>query len=469
MPRATSLRHWARTHPYWVLTLLLILGVGIPFYLRPGSEWENTYVGAAQFLLSGEDLHQVDYLYPPFMALLAVPFTFMPPAIMRLSFYALNVACLIFMCRWAWTISAWTISGGAELEGKVSRNEHVIFFLGLACAFRYILDGFAHQQPDIIIGCLVLGGCLALSRGRHFLGAGTIGLAGAMKCTPLLFGIYLLWKRRWTAALWLGMVAVGVNLLPDAVSPCANGRWRLSEWAQRYLLPMNNNDSYPGTWGSDIIYNQSLSGLLQRYLASDWFRAEGGYRARFSSEPVDPTVYKIIVYGTEAVLLVLAGLAMAWRRNPTGKQRRDEPSCQAYELSVVLLLMVLLSPMSSKPHFATLVLPGFCLARRVLPAREKIPGILLGLALMCNLLGCQFWPDALSSLALVMGNVTWQALFLLAGCIYCLMVKRQAGPDLPSDWNDLLGRRIVVKPRPEHKSGQRSRPPQDSSLARAER
>ena len=35
-----------------------------------------------------------------------------------------------------------------------------------------------------------------------------------------------------------------------------------------------------------------------------------------------------------------------------------------WNVAIVLLLMLLLSPMSSKAHFGTLIVPGFCLARK---------------------------------------------------------------------------------------------------------
>jgi len=90
----------------------------------------------------------------------------------------------------------------------------------------------------------------------------------------------------------------------------------------------------------------------------------------------------------------------------------------ALECGMVLLLMVLLSPMSSKAHFGTLVLPGICLARAALHSYSRLLKAVLVAAVVLGLL-CNKDPlgEKLYTLSLWYGLVTWQALFLLAGCL----------------------------------------------------
>src|SRR5262249_38815550 len=151
--------------------------------------------------------------------------------------------------RWAWQIAM----GDKTPAG---RKQHVIWFLGLLGGLRYVMDGLAHQQTDIVIGALLMGGCLAWTRERPWLAATPLGLAAGCKCTPLLFALYFLWRARWLAAGWLVTVALGVNLLPDLMhSPPRGGSW-LSEWFALYLQPMQASNYYPGMWASEPIYNQ---------------------------------------------------------------------------------------------------------------------------------------------------------------------------------------------------------------------
>src|SRR5262249_7558970 len=168
---------------------------------------------------------------------------------------------------------AWRTAGGGALPapGSAPRGELAACCLGLACGLCYVFDGFSHQQTDVLIGAAVLGGALALARGRPWSAAALLGLAAAAKCTALLFAPYLLLKRRPGPAALLVAVALGANLLPDLVVGPYQGRPWLALWSERYFQPMVlSPDAAPGYWGSDVIYNQSLGGLWQRYGLTTW-------------------------------------------------------------------------------------------------------------------------------------------------------------------------------------------------------
>src|SRR5437764_38405 len=82
---------------------------------------------------------------------------------------------------------------------------------------------------------------------RRYLGPTWFGLAAAMKCTALLWVPYLVWRGRPAAAAWVMVVALGVNLLPDAVSTPPSGRPWLGEYAVRYLRPLASSEHVLGT------------------------------------------------------------------------------------------------------------------------------------------------------------------------------------------------------------------------------
>src|SRR5262249_31771290 len=92
------------------------------------------------------------------------------------------------------------------------------------------------------------------------------------------------------------------------------------------------------------------------------------------------------------------------------------------EFSVILLLMLLFSPMSSKAHFGTLIVPGFCLARAACVGKRlwvvPLLGTAVGLAIVQNkdLVGERFY-----TLTLWLGCVTWESLLLLGGCLGLLV------------------------------------------------
>jgi len=417
----TSAYWWARAHPYTILGVIVLIGLAFPFLLRQHSEWENVYLQAASNLLAGKDIYAVGsgYLYPPFGAWLAIPFTFLPQPVSRMVWFLINMTCLFFMCRWAWLLS-----GGKSLEGATARDkkEHFIFFLGLASGIRYAFNALSHQQTDVVIGALLMGGCLVLQR-KGSLRAGTcFGLAAAFKATPLLWSPYLLWRGWWGAALGLVCVALGANLLPNLVSAPGHGGLWLTEWVSRYLLPMSASNHYPGIWGSAAIFNQSLAGAGYRWFVIDWRWTETGLEVIEKSNALSPTTLKWLVYGSEALLLLGASLLL--RRHGSDKSEAQEwiaPVRDSLEYSVILLLMLLLSPMSGKAHFGTMILPGFCLARLAVRTKDATLWALLLISILTGILSNEFlWGERVSSLALWYGSVTWSAFFLMLGCGYGL-------------------------------------------------
>ena len=430
-PRTGRAVLWNRlaTRPFTLLAVLLLIGTAFPFLLRHESEWEDVYVRAANHLRAGETIYRAEegYVYPPFMAVLALPFALLPQPAERFAWYLVNAACTLLLCRWAWQLA-----GGGRLEGgPVARGERLACVLGLACGFRYVMDGLSHQQTDVVLGALLLGGCRALGRGRAGLAATCFGVAAGAKCTPLLWCGYLLWRRQWRAAGWLTVVAAGVNLLPDLVhGPPGGGLW-LAEWFRRYLLPLTGADCLPGSWYSEIIYNQSLAGAVNRWFTTGWTWTASGFGVVSRPDIPSPAALKALLYGVE--LTLLAGVALAFRRG----RSRVPPAGEALEYGVVLLLMLLCSPMSSKPHFCTVLLPAFCLARLAVGRRDRWLALVLAGAIVLGSLATKglCGGDA-AALALWFGNVMWMALFLLAGCAHALVNEHRIGyidPTPPGD------------------------------------
>jgi hypothetical protein len=358
------------------------------------------------------------------MALAALPFTALPSWAGRGAWLLVNVACLWLMVRWAWTLA-----GGGRLQGNASAGwgEHGPAVAGFLCGIFYLLNCLAHQQTDVVIGALLLGGCLALARTRTFLAATCFGLAAAMKCTALLWIPYLVWRGKARAAIWLLAVAFGVNFLPDLVNRSPSGRPWLAEYADRFLRPMTTASYTPGNWGSDlVVYNQSLSGAANRWLRTTWVWGPTNCEPVPQASPAGPEVVRGLVYSLEALLLLATALALGRPFQPLRDRPDELPGRLALESSVVLLLMLLLSPMSSKAHFGVMLLPGFCLARAARATRSPFPAVVLGAALTTALLSNKEpLGERLYTLTLWYGSVTWNALFLLAGCGWLLWRERE--------------------------------------------
>jgi hypothetical protein len=421
---------WLKAHPFTVVGVVLLLALAVVFCRRRDSEWEQVYLPAAASLYKGEDIYRKGegYLYPPFMALTALPFLALPAPLPRVLWFAVNAICLLTLLRWSWKLA-----GGEKLEGPgyVNVRERTAAILGCFCGISYLENCLAHQQTDIVIGAMLVGGCVLLSRGRTFLAAAALGVAAACKCTALLWAPYLLWRGRPLAAAWLLTVAVGVNLLPDLVSPAQEGRIWLEEYFGRFLKPLTASDHYIGTWASDAVYNQSLTGLAKRWCTTMWTWEPNDCTIGPRSPLLRPQMLRVWVYAVELSILI----AVLWTCGRPFSKLDDNAggTRHALECSMVFLLMVLLSPMSSKAHFGTLVLPGFCLGRAAVssrPGARRSGRLLTGLLAAAVLLGllCNKDPlgEKLYTLSLWYGVVTWQALLLLTGCLLVYRQKRSS-------------------------------------------
>jgi hypothetical protein len=413
---------WLLGHPWTVLAILALVPLSVSFSLRTDNEWEAVYVRAAGQLWLGADLYDgtAGYLYPPFMAWAALPFLALPPFLVRLGWLLINLLSLLVILR-----GAWRASGGPALQGASAARpgEQFVALLGLVCGVCYLQNCWAHLQTDIVLAALLLQGVLFLVRDRWFSSAVCFGLAAACKCTPLLLAPWLVWRRRPLPALVLVAVAIGVNLLPDLVSRPASGRPWLAEYGARYLAPLTRPDHYAGSWGSYIVYNQSLAGAGQRWLATSWHWEADDCTISTHLDRVHPVALRVLV--AAACLVVLLGSLWACRR-PWQPIASDETlpggvPRVAVESGVVFLLMLLLSPMSSKAHFGTLILPGFCLARAALASRRKVLWGLLATAVVLAVLSNKDpLGERLYTLSLWYGVVTWETLVLLVGS-WCLL------------------------------------------------
>ncbi len=405
------------SHRYMILSAIGLFALAFPVFLRQSQDWESVYVPAAARLIHGQDIFQADFVYPPINAWMALPFVGLPHVPMRAIWYAINMTALAVLL-----VGAWRLSGGGRLDGlpAVSWREHAIFWVGVTCGICSCLDALTNQQTDLVVAALVILGCNALLGAHDLRAAVWFGIAAAIKCTPLLWAGYLAWRKRWAAALLVALVAVGVNLIPDLTHPSKTSETHLGDWVSRFLMPMAERDHEFGTWHCGVGGNQSVAGLWHRWLLYDaqW---QGDDLLGFRSDAhVAPATLKACSWGSMFLLLGI-GLACMWRNNI---EKASDPYMVGLQFGMVLILMVLLSPHSSKPHFCTLLLPAFCVARAAFKGPDRSLLALLGLALICAMVANKdLVGDWLYSWGKWYGSLAWCAVLLYAGCCRVLLAR----------------------------------------------
>ncbi len=228
--------------------------------------------GAA--LLHGRPLYEqvmprtgLPFTYPPFAAFLFAPIAVLPQWMAQALWGGLLFVCLAFFVR--------EIAAAVGLPGR-----HVIaatagrpvaaggLLLGTAVvvlACEPVRQNFGFGQVNIPLALMVLldlrGRTGRLPRGV------LLGLAGAVKLTPLIFVPYLLLVGRWKAAAVASATFLGVGGL--AALPTAAD-------SHLFWTELVTDPSYIG--GTPYAANQSLCGVLTR-LAGHAIYAETWYRA----------------------------------------------------------------------------------------------------------------------------------------------------------------------------------------------
>jgi hypothetical protein len=417
-PGLKAALEFAKGRPLAVATAAVLIGLFIQAVTKRSGDWIPVYVGAAQKLLAGEGIYQgIGYAYPPFMAMLAIPFTPLPPLGIRVMFFVLSALCAVMMVR-----AAWRIAVGTPIDDPQpwQREQWAILAFGLLCGGPYVLNTFNVQQSDLLIGALLIGGCLQLLNGRQGWGGALIGLAAACKLTPLLFCPYLIFRRQWVAAILVGVVALAVNLLPNLISapPQQGGLW-LTRWIVGSVVQGAEQTLGAVSGRMSALTNLSLSGTTHRVINTTLERRDG--RLEMVERPIVSmrTVVAIFLISVAVLLAVsLVGLLLA----PRAAAPPGWPPPPAVEYGLIVCLMLLLSPMSSSAHFNILVLPGFCLARVALASRDRMLWIAMTVAgLLFALTNKELVRETLYTILVWAGTTTIATVLLWWACVWALM------------------------------------------------
>lgn len=427
-----------------------------PVMLRDGDRysdcWVNVFLPAARALRAGEPVPE-NYAYPPAMALMAVPMTHAPLPVSRLAWYVVNVAATFAMLR-----AAWLLSGGRP-DWRLSHQDAAVFLLAMLLVGHFVIAPMQNRQFDMVIAALVVLGGLQFARGANLGAACLWGSAAAMKCTPLLLVPYLALCRRWSLALIVVSVAVGWNGAAEILCPKSTGTYT-GDWFARHVIQVSAGEI--GDWKSDIALNQSLSGLGRRWarmlnesdptpmltthsrspliLPADWplaaslERPAKGEGAENDSreqapKPLNPMAAALLRGGVclSALALVLGSIWFHRGAKPRLNGSID-PGRFTLEFANVCVLMLLLSPMTSKAHYAVLALPALLVGREFIHRPSRwLWCLIIALLVMgpcaAKAIAGKAWGDRL----LTLGFPTLFAVAMLFGLWHLATIKRSNG------------------------------------------
>ena len=328
---------------------------------------------AKEFLYNGG----TDFPYPPFFAMTFAPAALLPMPAAKAVYYCSGAAALLLLL--------WTMR---RLVASAFRLTHIQAFWVTAIAVFFSIQFIIRDQAvaglNTVIVALTWLGIYLWRQSRDVLAGLSLGAAIAIKCTPVIFLAYFLWKRQWRVAFFTAATAVLFTIAPMAWQGPASWIEHMRTWV---------GTAIEGLAGSGFeqqenfrVRNMALRPVLTRYLVHSPEPID--HRPSDPSAPhvlnVPPMVANWII---TTVLVTAAGIFLWWSRGRVVK--REDPRL-LWELAATSLLMILLSPITWTQHCVAL-LPACYLISALLITRDQPPNWMLTVlsfyVLFCSLLG----------------------------------------------------------------------------------
>lgn len=377
-----------RANPATLVALaLLVIGLGYAaFRLRDTAFIDlNVYRAGGTALIEGSVLYQegvrttLPFTYPPFAAILFVPFALLPLALAQWTWTFLSIVTL--------ALSAWLIA--AELPSLARRAlpwstlQAACAITGVGLLFEPVLTTLDYGQVNLVLMWFVLFDSV---KARRFSGVLT-GLAAAIKIVPAIFVAFMLLTKRYRAF----VVATVTFLVTMAL-----GFVLIRGQAWLYWTKLVFDESRVG--GPEYVGNQSLNGALLRL---------GG-----------PGVPKLIWIAL-CVIVLGVGAWTAWRIWPRNR---------LLALTTVGLVALLVSPISWSHHWVWFVPLTACMfataygCRTAAPKLAHTTGWIAAVTAAVAVGGPLWWGPATSASATPVVSQLLANSYVIVGvlCLACL-------------------------------------------------
>jgi alpha-1,2-mannosyltransferase len=243
----------------WALLALFVAGIAaahVWYGIRHHFYDLDIYRQAVNWWLDGHDLYKftkpdvvqgtLGFTYPPFGAVVLVPFAVLPRSLAVALYTVLTVAALI--------VTTWWLLAPVVRRHRWFLPFVLILALTVISTLEPIRETYSFGQINLLlVFAILLDLLILLPRQSRWAGI-AIGLAAAVKLTPAIFIVYLLLTRRRRAALVATISATAATLLSAAIGPRASWDfWTDTLWGGGGL----GNAAYT--------FNQSIYALLARF------------------------------------------------------------------------------------------------------------------------------------------------------------------------------------------------------------
>ena len=306
----------------------------------------------------------LDFVYPPFWAMVHAPLHLFGVRAAQIIVYPLAVVAIAALVR--------TLQRLSERSMPLSPDAS-FWSTTLAILLGSLFLG--RDLPEVGVNtALVAMSWLSVyfwSKERDIAGGVVLGMAGALKCTPLLFVAWFILKRQWKIAAAACAAFALFTLSPVLVSGPDQYARMMETWIARVVQGLGDFDPSRGPLGEEKVENISLRPALARYLMhlpyGHMGRPETSDNPRHPSNPPSPYYFQFLdlpVFWAGMVARLLMAALFIWmvwlmRHRPVSRNSVEI----LWECAAVSILILLFSPITWVQH-AVGVLPALYLICR---------------------------------------------------------------------------------------------------------
>ncbi len=426
-------------------SLIVILAFAGLFVTRKLVDFPIYHLAGQSLLHGRTDLYApeysggalMDYRYPPFFLIALTPLWLLP---YKAAAYVWYILCLLEICVCVWAVQK-TLARARHINERAAKQLKIVWMISLLAVGQYYIMILHYGNAHLLAICLLFGAFYFALRGKRTLSALLMALSITIKLTPLLALPYFAVKKQWTLLMLTALFLVILNLAPGLYFGFGKNAQLLDMWYAQVVA----GEQYQEYHEINGPVNLSLKGQLRRYLTQvDYSQRYGGDSrysainfASLSAQQVN-RLWKSLV-----AALYLSCLGAIWwttRRDARILESKNEDDATSYrtfgvagwramlEIGVMICLMLITSPTTSKIYFIALLWPVAGLANFALTSRSltaKACQIALIFIAAANLLLPLLPGSATQRMLLVIGTDFYVCLLLLVLHIAALTLNRR--------------------------------------------
>ncbi|AND88507.1 MULTISPECIES: glycosyltransferase family 87 protein [Bradyrhizobium] len=365
--------------------------------------WAGQQVLHGGSLYPSDFRYPFDFIYPPLPAiLLAIPSWFG-----KIPLYI--VLSVLNALAWWYT---GTLSN--VMTGSGRKPGPWLEALPAFVTVTFVFDMFDLGQPNLVLLAMMLYGFWCLQHQRVWLAGLMFALATAIKVFPIAVLPYLVWRRKWAAAVaTAAFTGILLYVVPAPIRGFERNAAELAIWYQGMVgasseKGFGQRDEQNWSW-----VNQSIIAVTHRLVRPINYNQEDP-----SKPPRTMNIIDVDYRTANWIVLALSALLGLGFVAVMPPQRLRTARSDAEELGILFCLMTVASPLARQYYFMWLFFPMTVLMHRA--AFDERANVRLGTWLALGAGGClmllalpwfpnafQAWGNNLLATAILAGSLAW--------------------------------------------------------------